>query len=133
PHDWLQNMGGAIGLGMPLATGAAIACPDRQVVNLEGHGSGMYTLQALRTQAREGLDVTTVIFADRSYQILQGELAAVGAGNPRRKALDMLSLDRPELDWVKLAAGMGVEAVRVDTAEGFCKAFEAGLAVQGPY
>ena len=82
PHDWLNNMGGSIGLGMPLATGAAVACPDRKVVCLEGDGSGMYTLQALWTQAREGLDVTTVVFANRTYAILRGELANVGAGTP---------------------------------------------------
>src|SRR5580700_4902348 len=91
PHDWLSNMGGSIGLGPPLATGAAVACPDRKVVCLEGDGSGMYTLQALWTQAREGLDVTTLVFSNRTYQILKGELANVGAGNPGRKALDMLS------------------------------------------
>lgn len=133
PHDWLQNMGGSIGLGMPLATGAAIACPDRKVVCLEGDGSGMYTLQALWTQAREGLDVTTVVFANRSYQILKGELANVGAGNPGRKAMDMLNLDRPTLDWVAMAKGMGVDAVRVETIDEFNKAFAAGLATPGPY
>ena len=82
PHDWLSNMGGSIGMGMPLATGAAVACPDRKVICLEGDGSGMYTLQALWTQAREGLDVTTLLFSNRSYAILRGELANVGAGNP---------------------------------------------------
>src|SRR6516162_5722191 len=81
PHDWLSNMGGSIGMGMPVATGAAVACPDRKVVCLEGDGSGMYTLQALWTQAREGLDVTTLLFSNRSYAILKGELANVGAGN----------------------------------------------------
>ena len=82
PHDWLNNMGGSIGLGLPLATGAAVACPDRKVVCLEGDGSGMYTVQALWTQAREGLDVTTVVFANRTYAILHGELANVRAGAP---------------------------------------------------
>ena len=85
---------------MPVATGAAVACPDRKVVCLEGDGSGMYTLQALWTQAREGLDVTTLLFSNRSYAILKGELANVGAGNPGRKALDMLDLGHPDLDWV---------------------------------
>src|SRR5262249_62318855 len=75
PHDWLSNMGGSIGMGMPVATGAAVACPDRKVVCLEGDGSGMYTLQALWTHAREGLDVTTLLFSHRSYAILQGERA----------------------------------------------------------
>ena len=100
-------MGGSIGLGMPLATGAAVACPDRKVVCLEGDGSAMYTLQALWTQAREGLDITTVLFANRTYQILKGELANVGAGNPGRKALDMLDLGNPNLDWVGLAKSDG--------------------------
>jgi acetolactate synthase-1/2/3 large subunit len=101
-------MGGSIGMGMPVATGAAVACPDRKVICLEGDGSGMYTLQALWTQAREGLDVTTLLFSNRSYAILRGELANVGAGNPGRKALDMLDLGHPDLDWVALAGGMGV-------------------------
>ncbi|MCH9674448.1 MAG: acetolactate synthase large subunit [Gammaproteobacteria bacterium] len=133
PHDWLNNMGGSIGFGMPVATGAAVACPDRKVVCLEGDGSGMYTLQALWTQAREGLDVTTVVFANRSYEILQGELAKVGAGNPGRKALDMLDLGRPDLDWVSMAKGMGVEGQRVESSEQLNKALAAGLAVNGPY
>ena len=81
PHDWMNNMGGSIGLGLPLATGAAVACPDRKVICLEGDGSGMYTLQALWTQAREGLDVTTVVFANRTYAILRHELARRGRGH----------------------------------------------------
>jgi acetolactate synthase-1/2/3 large subunit len=133
PHDWLSNMGGSIGLGMPLATGAAVACPDRKVVCLEGDGSGMYTLQALWTQAREGLDVTTVLFSNRSYAILRGELANVGAGNPGRKALDMLDLGRPDLDWVGLARAMGVPGARVETMDEFNRRFAEGLATPGPY
>ena len=133
PHDWMNNMGGSIGLGMPLATGAAIACPDRKVVCLEGDGSGMYTLQALWTQAREGLDVTTVVFANRTYAILHHELANVRAGTPGRKAVDMLDIGRPDLDWVALARGMGVPASRATTAEEFNKQFGAGLAAPGPY
>jgi acetolactate synthase I/II/III large subunit len=133
PHDWLSNMGGSIGLGMPLATGAAVACPDRKVVCLEGDGSGMYTLQALWTQAREGLDVTTVLFSNRSYAILRGELANVGAGNPGRKALDMLDLGRPDLDWVGLARSMGVPGARVETMEEFNRRFADGIATPGPY
>src|SRR5262249_43010412 len=108
PHDWLNNMGGSIGIGPPLAAGAAVACPDRKVVNLQADGSAMYTVQALWTQARENLDVTTVIFANRSYAILRHELSQVGAQNVGRKALDMIDLDRPDLDWVSLARGMGV-------------------------
>ncbi|MCW5749857.1 MAG: acetolactate synthase large subunit [Alphaproteobacteria bacterium] len=133
PHDWLQLTGGSIGLGMPLATGAAVACPERKVINLEGDGSGMYTLQALWTQAREQLDVLTIVWSNRSYAILKGELMNVGAENPGRKALDMLSLGNPDLDWVSMARGMGVPGQRVDSMAGFIKAFRAGLAARGPY
>lgn len=132
PHDWLQNMGGAIGYGAPVGIGAAIACPDRKVLCLLGDGSAMYTVQALWTEAREGLDVTTVIFANRSYQILKGELANVGAGNPGRRALDMLDIDRPTLDWVSLAKGMGVPASRVETAEALVKALGGAVREKGP-
>jgi acetolactate synthase-1/2/3 large subunit len=90
-------------------------------------------VQALWTQAREGLDVTILLFANQSYNILKGELAAVGAGNPGPRAQDMLSLDRPALDWVGIANGMGVEATRVETAEDLCRAILRGLAVEGPY
>jgi len=132
PHDWLNNMGGSIGLGMPLATGAAIACPDRKVVCLEGDGSGMYTVQALWTQARESLNVTTVVFANRTYAILRHELTNVRAGTPGRKAADMLDINRPDLDWVALARGMGVPATRATTAEDFNKQFASSLSTQGP-
>jgi acetolactate synthase-1/2/3 large subunit len=133
PHDWLSNMGGSIGLGPPLATGAAVACPDRKVVNLEGDGSAMYTVQALWTQAREGLDVTTVLFSNRTYQILKGELANVGAGNPGRKALDMLDLGKPDIDWVGLAKSLGVPGARVEDMAGFNRRFAEGLATPGPF
>src|SRR4051812_46082197 len=133
PHDWLSNMGGSIGMGMPVATGAAVACPDRKVICLEGDGSGMYTLQALWTQAREGLDVTTVLFNNRVYNILKGELANVGAGNPGRKALDMLEIGRPDIDWCGLANAMGVEASRATTIDEFVDQFRTGLKTKGPY
>jgi acetolactate synthase I/II/III large subunit len=133
PHDWMNNMGGSIGLGLPLATGAAVACPDRKVICLEGDGSGMYTVQALWTQAREGLDVTTVVFANRTYAILRHELSGVRAGTPGPKAADMLDIGRPDLDWVAMARGMGVPAGRATTAEEFGKQFAAGLATPGPY
>ena len=133
PHDWLSNMGGSIGLGMPLATGAAVACPDRKVITLEGDGSAMYTLQALWTQAREGLDVTTLLFSNRTYAILRGELANVGAGNPGRKALDMLDLNSPDLDFVALAKGMGVPGGRVTTMEEFNHRLAEGIAAPGPF
>ena len=133
PHDWLQITGGAIGIGIPLATGAAVGAPDRKIINLQADGSAMYTVQALWTQARENLNVLTVIWANREYAILRGELANVGAANPGRKAHDMLSLDNPPLNWVSLANGMGVEAVSVDTVEGFIKAMQAGIKINGPY
>ena len=133
PHDYLQITGGAIGIGLPLATGAAIACPDRKVVCLQADGSGRYTVQALWTQAREGLDVTTVILDNRSYAILKGELANVGADTTGRKANDMMELDRPALDWVSIARGMGVEAGRAGTMEEFNRLLATGLSSQGPY
>jgi len=133
PHTWLQVTGGSIGLGLPMATGAALACPERKVLSLEADGSAMYTLQALWTQAREGLDVTTLILANQSYAILKGEMAGVGARNPGRKALDMLTLDRPTLDWVDLARGMGVDGERVEDAESLAHALGRGIATPGPY
>ena len=133
PHDWLQLTGGAIGEGIPLAVGAGVACPDRKVINLEADGSAMYTVQGLWTQARENLDVLTVIWSNRSYQILRGELANVGARNPGPKALQMLSLDDPALDWPALARGMGVEASRVDTVEDLASTFRSAVGRRGPY
>ena len=132
PHDWLQLTGGAIGLGIPMATGAAVACPDRRVINLQADGSGLYTAQALWTQAREKLDVLTIVWANRSYAILKAELANVGA-NPGRKAIDMLTLDHPPVDWVSLAKGFGVEATRVTDLAAFAKAVQAGLGRRGPF
>ena len=133
PHDWLQNRGGSIGYGMPVSTGAAIACPDRKVIALEGDGSAMYTIQSLWTQAREGLDVVSVIFSNRSYRILRNEMSNLGLGNPGPKAVDMLDLRRPDLDWVAMAAGMGVPGARVDTIDAFCREFGRALRGQGPY
>ena len=133
PHDWLNIMGGSIGWALPISVGAAIAAPDRKIVALEGDGSAMYTMQALWTMARERLDVTVVVFANRAYQILRGELASVGASAPGRRANDMLTLDRPDLDWVALAKGHGVEAGRATTLEEFAREFRRGLAVTGPY
>jgi acetolactate synthase-1/2/3 large subunit len=132
-HDYLQVTGGAIGIGLPLATGAAVACPDRKVVCLQADGSAMYTVQALWTQAREGLDVTTVILNNRSYAILKHELANIGAGDAGRGVLDMMELDRPTLDWIGLARGMGVEAGRAKTMEELERQFAAGLCSEGPY
>ena len=132
-HVWLNNCGGSIGYGLPVAIGAAIAAPDRKIMALTGDGSAMYTLQALWTMARENLDITVVIFANRSYRILRGELTNVGVGNPGPRAIDMLSLDRPNLDWVQMSRGMGVEAEAVTDCAGLEAALEAGLASSGPY
>ncbi|HXC56972.1 MAG TPA: acetolactate synthase large subunit [Rhizomicrobium sp.] len=132
PHDHLGLTGGSIGQGLPVATGAAVAAPHAKVVCLHGDGGAMYTLQALWTQAREKLDVTTVIFANKSYAILNIELARVGAGNPGPKALSMLDLHNPELDWVKLAGGLGVEASRAVNIREFESQFEAAMRGHGP-
>ena len=133
PHDWLQLTGGAIGIGIPLATGASVACPDRRVICLQADGSGMYTVQGLWTQARERLNVTTVIYANEAYAILKQELANLGVAEPGRNASDMMDLGRPALDWVQLARGMGVEAERVTSAERFNDVFRASLNKQGPF
>jgi acetolactate synthase-1/2/3 large subunit len=132
-HDWLTLTGGAIGFGLPVATGAAVACPDRAVISLEADGSAMYTLQSLWTQAREGLNVTTVIYNNRAYDILNLELGRVGAGEPGPKAKAMFDLTEPALDFVHLARGMGVPASRATTAEEFADAFALGLDEPGPY
>jgi acetolactate synthase-1/2/3 large subunit len=132
PHDWIQNTGGAIGYGFPAATGAAVAAPDRKVVCLEADGAGMYTLQALWTQARERLDVVNVVFANRRYAILQGELAAVGA-QPGPASRELFDLSRPELRWTKIAEGMGVESARVETLERFADVFASACSRRGPF
>jgi acetolactate synthase-1/2/3 large subunit len=132
PHDHLPLTGGSIGQGVPVATGAAAAAPDRKVVCIQGDGGAMYTLQALWTQARERLDVTTVIFANRSYAILNVELARVGARNVGPRALSMLDLRDPSLDFVKLAEGLGVEASRAETIEAFEDQFAGAMARPGP-
>ena len=131
-HTWLSLTGGAIGVGLPLAAGAAVAAPERAVLALQADGSALYTPQALWTQAREGLDVTTVILANRGYQILKGELAKVGA-NPGRTALDLLEVANPTVDWVALARGLGVAGERVDDAARLADAIARGLATPGPY
>jgi acetolactate synthase-1/2/3 large subunit len=132
PHDWLTLTGGAIGFGLPAATGAAVAAPDRPVLCLEADGSAMYTLQALWTQAREGLNVTTVVLANRSYAILNMELHRVGAEAGGPLARRLLDLSDPELDFVALSRGMGVPARRVESAEELNAALEASLAEPGP-
>ena len=132
PHDWLGNTGGAIGIAMPLAIGAAVACPDRPVLCLSADGSGMYTLQALWTMAREGLKITTVVFANRVYGVLKREFSFLGVGDPQRRASDLFDIGRPDLDWVHLAKGMGVPACRVTSLDEFTKALRGGFDSEGP-
>ena len=132
PHDWIQSTGGAIGHAFPCATGAAVACPDRKVVCLQADGAGMYSLQALWTQAREKLDVVNVVFANHVYKILYGELRSEGA-KPGRASNNLFDLGRPDLDWVRLAMGMGVEAVSVESLEGFADTFRAACGRRGPF
>ncbi|MDH3901481.1 MAG: acetolactate synthase large subunit, partial [Gammaproteobacteria bacterium] len=121
PHDWLNQTGGSIGWGLPAAVGAAIACPTRKVVCLEGDGSAMYTIQALWTMARENLDVAVVIFNNRKYSILEMEFARTGArgGTPGPKAASTLDIGGPDMDFVAMAQGMGVQATRATTMEEF--------------
>ena len=130
-HDWLSLTGGAIGMGPPCAVGAALACPDRPVLNLQADGSAMYTIQALWTQAREGLDVTTVVLANRSYAILNMELARTGAA-PSEEAQKLFDLSTPPLDFRALAQGMGVPAERVEDAAGLARALDVAAAEPGP-
>jgi len=133
PHDWLTLTGGAIGLGLPLATGAAIASPGRSVLALEADGSAMYTISALWTHAREGLDITTVIFSNRSYAILGMELDRVGAAAAGGTARNLLDLSQPSLDFAALARGMGVPASRAATAAEFAGQLRRALAEPGPH
>jgi len=131
-HDFLPVTGGSIGQGLPLAVGAAVACPDRKVIALEADGSGMYTLQALWTMARENLNVTVVIFSNRRYRILDVEMKRTGAGELGPLANDMLDIGRPDLNWVKLAEGLGVEASSAATTSEFDRQFTAALKANGP-
>jgi acetolactate synthase-1/2/3 large subunit len=132
PHDWLVNPGGSIGFAMPVAVGAAVACPDRKVLCLQSDGSGMYTMQALWTMAREQLDVATLVFANRTYEILKGELRNVGAGEPGPRARDLLEIGRPDLDWAALARAQGVPGVRVEDLDALARELRASLAERGP-
>ena len=132
PHDFLALTGGAIGIGLPLALGAAIACPERPVFALQADGSAMYTVQALWSMARENADVTVVLLNNASYAILNVELARLKAGAPTPKTLAMLDLGNPVLDWVSLARGMGVAARRVEDTAGFERALEAARHGVGP-
>lgn len=133
PHDWLCLTGGAIGQGMPVATGAAVACPDRRVVSLEADGSALYTIQSLWTQAREDLDVTTIVYDNRSYAILNLELARVGAEAPGPAASSLLALSDPEVDFAGVARSLGVPSARATTAEELTEALERSFAEPGPF
>jgi acetolactate synthase-1/2/3 large subunit len=129
-HTYLTITGGSIGFGMPCASGAAVACPDRKVINLQADGSAMYTVQSLWTQAREGLDVTTLVFANRRYRIL--EIEAARAGDDYGSAARLFELAGPAPDWVRLAGGFGVPAVRVETADDLVRELSRALATAGP-
>ena len=133
PHDLINNMGGSIGYSPPVATGAALACPERRTVCMVGDGSAMYTVQALWTQAREQLPVTTIIFANNSYAILKAEYANMGvSGAPGPQALAMIEIDRPTIDWVAMGKSMGVPGVSVDTVEAFTAALLRSVGEPGP-
>lgn len=132
PHDWLANTGGSIGIALPLAAGAAVASPNRRVLCLSADGSGMYTLQALWTMAREKLNVTNVIFSNRAYAVLKREFSGLGVGEPGSRAQELFSIGNPDLDWVHLAKGMGVPALRAESLETFGKALSEGFEGNGP-
>lgn len=131
-HDFLTNTGGSIGIAMPLAVGASVACPDRRVLCLTADGSGMYTAQALWTMAREGLNVTTVVFANRSYAVLKREFSNLGIGKPGPRAEALFEIGRPDLDWSLLAKAMGVPGMRVTSLDEFAKALQGSFCTEGP-
>ncbi len=132
-HDWLTLTGGAIGQGLPVAVGAAIACPDRSVIALEADGSALYTIQSLWTMAREQLDVTVVIFNNRAYRILDTEFARIGVQEAGPKAVAQLQLGNPDIDFVALGTGLGISSRRVDTGEQLTAALEQAITDPGPH
>jgi acetolactate synthase-1/2/3 large subunit len=133
-HDYLfADCGGAIGAGFPVALGAAVACPDRKTVLMEGDGSGMYSVQALWTMAREKLDIVLIVLKNDSYGILNIELARVREGDANDKMLSMLRVDNPTLDWIKISEGQGIPATRATTAEQFHQQLAAALSSKGPH
>ena len=132
PHDWLTLTGGAIGQGLPLAIGAAVACPDRKIIALEADGSGMYTVQALWTMVREALDITVMMLNNGSYAILNIELSRVGVAEPGPTALSLLDLTNPEINWTDLAHGMGMNAIQVKTVDALDAAVGEALSHEGP-
>ncbi|MDP5070716.1 MAG: acetolactate synthase large subunit [Congregibacter sp.] len=131
-HDWLTLTGGAIGQGLPLALGAALACPDRKVIALQADGSAMYTIQALWSMARENADVTVVLLNNKSYAILNIELARVGAGEPTAKTLSMLDLSNPDMDFSSMARGLGIRASQARTSGEFQAQFAHAMQTPGP-
>lgn len=131
-HDWINNRGGSIGYSMPVAVGAATACPDRKVLCITGDGSAFYTLQALWTMARYKQDVTVLVLANRTYRILANESAKIGAGAPTNNTMPLMSLENPAPDWCKLAEGQGVAAQAVNTAGQLCEALKAAFDTKGP-
>ncbi len=131
-HEWLTITGGAIGQGLPLSLGAALACPDQKVIALQADGSAMYTIQALWSMARENTDVTIVLMNNHSYAILNIELARVGAGQPTAKTLSMLDLSHPDINWVEISTGLGVPATRAHTADEFYRQFRDAMKKRGP-
>ncbi len=133
PHDWLNNMGGSIGFGTPVAVGAAVACPNRKVIAMIGDGSAMYTIQSLWTMARESLDICVMIFSNRSYNILYSQLASVGVANPGPRAIDMLTLDRPTIDFRGMAKSLGMPGAQVHDLEGLTKELSNAMLQRGPY
>ncbi len=134
PHDWLSLTGGAIGFGLPCAVGAAVACPDRKVICLEGDGSAMYTIQALWTMVREQLDITVVICNNSKYNILELEFARTGArgGVPGDKAGAMMDIGNPSMDFAEMARGFGMQASRATSAEEFSSQLASALETNGP-
>ena len=132
-HDWLGLTGGAIGQGLPLAVGAAVAAPERPVVTLEADGSALYTLQALWTMARESLDITVVVLSDRRYAILLAEISRLGGDALGPRGRSLLDLDRPAIDFASLARGLGVPAFTATTADDLCVQLERSLAEPGPH
>ena len=129
----LTLTGGAIGMGLPCAIGAALACPERPVIDFQADGSAMYTIQALWTQARESLNITTLLCANRSYKILEVEFQRAESRPADQSALSLMLLNRPDIDWVAMSRGMGVPACAVDTAEELTDALTRALAEPGPH
>lgn len=133
PHDWLMSRGASIGFALPTAIGAAIAAPNRKILAMTGDGSGMYTVQSLWTMARESLDVTVLVFANRAYRILEAEFRNMGLGVPSHAAKAMLHIGNPDLDWCSLARGLGVDSTRVTDLRSFAAGLERAFSTRGPY